>query len=69
MTVQVQAFPVRFAETVNRLGAARAERLETEAAEPALALATLGSRTVVARPTGSVSAGAAARPWCRCADG
>lgn len=52
MTVQVQAFPVRFAETVNRLGAARAERLETEAAEPALALATLGSRTVVAKTYG-----------------
>ena len=52
MTVQVQAFPVRFAETVNRLGAARAERLEVGAGEPALALVTLGDRTFVAKTFG-----------------
>ena len=44
----VQAFPVRFAETVNRLGAARAERVGTISppeGEPVLVM--LGERNVV----------------------
>lgn len=52
MTVQVHAFPVRFAETVNRLGAARAERLEVEPTAPRLALVTLGGRSFVAKTYG-----------------
>jgi hypothetical protein len=52
MTVQVQAFPVRFAETVNRFGAARIERPGTEPPEGRLALVALGERTFVARTHG-----------------
>jgi hypothetical protein len=52
MTVQVQAFPVRFAETVNRFGAARIERPGAVPPEGGLALVTLGERTFVARTHG-----------------
>lgn len=48
MSVQVQAFPVRFAETVNRFGAPRDERLGS-APESTPVLVTLGHRTFVAR--------------------
>lgn len=50
MTVQVHALPVRFAETVNRLGAPRAERRRPDA--PALALVTLGGRSFVTETHG-----------------
>jgi hypothetical protein len=49
MTVQVQAFPVRFAETVNRFGAARFERTDAAAGVGELVLVTLGGRSVMAR--------------------
>lgn len=50
MTVQVQAFPVRFAETVNRFGAARIERPgAVQSGGGLLALVTLGERTFVVR--------------------
>lgn len=52
MSVQVQSFPVRFAETVNRFGSARVERSVTKAQEGDLALVTLGDRTFVARTHG-----------------
>lgn len=45
--MSVQTFPVRFAETVNRFGAARYERRRVEGGEQALV--TLGGRTFVAR--------------------
>lgn len=48
----VQAFPVRFAETVNRFGSGRAERIPVDAMEPQLALVTLGDRSVVAKSYG-----------------
>ena len=49
----VQAFPVRFAETVNRFGAPRVERVGTAAApEGEPVLVTLGERTFVARAHG-----------------
>lgn len=49
----VQAFPVRFAETVNRFGAARVERVGTTSTpEGAPVLVTLGERTFVARAHG-----------------
>ena len=48
----VQAFPVRFAETVNRFGTGRAERTPVDAMEPRLALVTLGDRSVVAKSYG-----------------
>jgi hypothetical protein len=52
MTVQVQAFPVRFAETVNRFGTARIERPGAVPPEGLLALVALGERTFVARTHG-----------------
>jgi hypothetical protein len=52
MTVQVQAFPVRFAETVNRFGATRIERTAAVTPEGEPALVTLGERTLVARTRG-----------------
>jgi hypothetical protein len=52
MSVQVQAFPVRFAETVNRFGAARVERAGATAQQGDLALVTLGDHTFVARTHG-----------------
>jgi hypothetical protein len=52
MTVQVQAFPVRFAETVNRFGAARVERPGVVAPEGEPVLVSLGERTFVARTHG-----------------
>jgi hypothetical protein len=48
----VQAFPVRFAETVNRFGTGRAERTRVDVMEPQLALVTLGDRSVVAKTYG-----------------
>lgn len=48
----VQAFPVRFAETVNRFGTGRAERTPVDAMERQLALVTLGDRSVVAKTYG-----------------
>lgn len=52
MTVQPQAFPVLFAETVNRFGAGRVERARADTAEPRLALVTLGDRSFVAQTYG-----------------
>lgn len=52
MAVQVQAFPVRFAETVNRFGAARAERPDRAVPQGELALVTLGNRSFMARTHG-----------------
>lgn len=52
MTVQVQAFPVRFAETVNRFGAARVERTRVDHSLPTLALVTVGDRSFVAKTYG-----------------
>ena len=49
----VQAFPVRFAETVNRFGAARVERAATSTPEGDPVLVTLGERTFVARAHGT----------------
>jgi len=51
MSVQVQAFPVRFAETVNRFGSARFER-DTTSQKGDLVLVTLGDRSIVARSHG-----------------
>jgi hypothetical protein len=48
----VQAFPVRFAETVNRFGSPRAERTRVDVMAPRLALVTLGDRTLVAKTYG-----------------
>lgn len=48
----VHAFPVRFAETVNRFGAPRAERTPVDVMEPRLALVTLGDRSFVAKTYG-----------------
>lgn len=52
MSVQVQAFPVRFAETLNRLGSTRVERaaLDDEHGDPALV--TIGERSLVVRTHG-----------------
>lgn len=52
MSVQVQAFPVRFAETVNRFGSARVERSKADAEPGDLAIVTLGERSFVARTHG-----------------
>ena len=52
MSVQVQAFPVRFAETVNRFGKARIERSGVTSHQGVLALVTLGDHTFVARTHG-----------------
>ena len=52
MTVQVQAFPVRFAETVNRFGTARFERTDAAGGAGELVLVTLGGRSVMARTHG-----------------
>lgn len=52
MSVQVQAFPVRFAETVNRFGSARFERDTAPSRQGDLVLVTLGERSVVARSLG-----------------
>ena len=52
MAVQVQAFPVRFAETVNRFGAARIERPDHSVPQGELALVTLGNRSFMARTHG-----------------
>jgi hypothetical protein len=48
----VQAFPVRFAETVNRFGAAPAERVGAPGQGGDPVLVTLGERTFVARAHG-----------------
>ncbi len=48
----VQAFPVRFAETVNRFGATRLERLEARHPEPVFALVDLGGHSFIARTYG-----------------
>jgi hypothetical protein len=48
----VQAFPVRFAETVNRFGAAAVERVGASTPEGDPVLVTLGDRTFVARAHG-----------------
>jgi len=48
----VQAFPVRFAETVNRFGTGRAERTPVDAMEPQLALVTLGGRRIITKTNG-----------------
>lgn len=52
MSVQVQGFPVRFAETVNRFGKARVERSGVTSHPDAIALVTLGDHTFVARTHG-----------------
>ena len=52
MSVQVQAFPVRFAETVNRFGSARFERGADTTRTGDLVLVTLGERSLVARSHG-----------------
>ena len=52
MSVQVQAFPVRFAETVNRFGAARFERPDATVSTGELALVSLGNRSFMARAHG-----------------
>ncbi len=52
MSVQVQAFPVRFAETLNRFGSTRVERSGASAAsaiEGYRAMVTLGERSFVGR--------------------
>ena len=48
----VQAFPVRFAETVNRFGTTRLERLEARHPESVFAVINLGGRSYVARTYG-----------------
>jgi hypothetical protein len=48
----VQAFPVRFAETVNRFGSPRGERTRVDYREPLLALVTIGDRSFVAQTFG-----------------
>lgn len=48
----VQAFPVRFAETVNRFGTTRLERLEARHPEAVFALVNLGGHSFVARTYG-----------------
>lgn len=50
--MSVQAFPVRFAETVNKFGAPRAERLGATSQPGAPAVVTIGNRTFVARRHG-----------------
>lgn len=50
--MSVQTLPVRFAETVNRFGAPRAERVGPSAEESNQVLLTLGNRTVVGRSHG-----------------
>jgi hypothetical protein len=52
MSVQVQAFPVRFAETLNRFGAARFERPDHSVPKGELAMVTLGTRSFMARTHG-----------------
>lgn len=49
MSVQVQAFPVRFAETINRFGSARPERIGSAHCQEHFVLVTLGDRSFVAR--------------------
>jgi hypothetical protein len=49
MSVQAQNFPVRFAETINRFGTARPERIGATHAEEHFVLVTLGDRSFVAR--------------------
>jgi CTP:molybdopterin cytidylyltransferase MocA len=49
MSVQVQAFPVRFAETINRFGAARSEHVGAPHDHEHFVLVTLGDRSFVAR--------------------
>jgi hypothetical protein len=48
--MSVHAFPVRLAETVNRFGAARAERATPTAPMPVLV--TISGRAIVARALG-----------------
>ncbi len=50
--MSVQAFPVRFAETVNRFGRARFERAVDADPRGEMALVTLGDRPFVARTHG-----------------
>lgn len=52
MAVQLQAFSVRFAETVNRFGNAPVERTRATSPHGELALVTLGGRSLVARTHG-----------------
>ena len=50
MSVQVPAFPVRFAETINRFGSARPHRLgAATSSEERFVLVTLADRNFVAR--------------------
>lgn len=49
MSVQVQAFPVRFAETINRFGAVRPDRVGGARSQEHFVLVTLGDRSFVAR--------------------
>lgn len=50
--MSVQAFPVRFAETVNKFGAPRAERSDVASQPGTPALVTIGNRSFVARTHG-----------------
>jgi hypothetical protein len=52
MSVQVQAFPVRFAETINRFGTARPRRIGDLGSPEHFVLVTLGDRSFVARAHG-----------------
>ncbi|HEX6247455.1 MAG TPA: hypothetical protein VFZ64_06240 [Nocardioidaceae bacterium] len=52
MTVQIHGFPARFAETVNRFGAARFERTGVSRPQGDPVLVTLGDRTFVGRAHG-----------------
>ena len=47
--MSVQAFPVRFAETVNRFGTSRFERIAQTDSSGQSVLVTLGDRSFVAR--------------------
>lgn len=49
MSVQVQAFPVKFAATINRFGTTRPRRLGDGASEEQFVLVTLADRSFVAR--------------------
>lgn len=49
----VQAYPVRFAETVNRFGSTRLERLEARHPDSTFAVVDLDGRSIVVRTYGS----------------
>ena len=52
MSIQAPALPVRFAETLNRVGSTRVERSRVGDDDGHLALVTLGERSFVARTHG-----------------